>query len=104
MKKKSFYILWAVIIFNVVTSCRKDAQIITDPSAKLDFPIDTVQFDTVFTTVGSATQNFVIYNHHNQPINISSIRLANGAASNFRLNVDGSPGKTFTNVQIGPND
>jgi hypothetical protein len=103
-KKRSFYVLWAVIIFFVVTSCRKESQLITSASAKIAFSADTLMFDTVFTTVGSATQNFLIYNNHSQPINISSIRLAGGASSYFRLNVDGAPGKSFTNIQIGPKD
>ena len=104
MKNKSFYVLWLVIIINIVASCRKDSQVITSHSAEIAFNADTIMFDTVFTTVGSATQNFVIYNNHSQPINISSIQLATGANSYYRLNVDGSPGKSFTNVQIGPND
>ncbi len=104
MRNKSFYFLLSFIVFSVVSSCRKNAQVITDSSAKIAFSADTIMFDTVFTTVGSATQNFVIYNHNSQPINVSSIRLATGAGSYYRLNVDGSPGKSFTNVQIGPND
>lgn len=104
MQKKTFYILWAVIILNVVASCRKDDQVITDASAQLEFSTDSIQFDTVFTTVGSSTQSFIIYNRRSQPINISSITLGGGAASYYRLNVDGTPGKSFANVEVGPDD
>lgn len=61
-------------------------------------------FDTVFTTVGSSTEVFTVYNTEDKAILISSLRLANGQASDFRLNVDGLPGKSFTDVEIGPND
>ena len=43
---------------------------------------------------------FIIYNNNDQAINISSIRLAGGDASNYRLNIDGMPGRSFENVTI----
>jgi hypothetical protein len=61
-------------------------------------------FDTVFVTAGSATQEFTVHNPNNRPINISSIRLGNGSSSFFRLNVNGTPGNSFTDVEIGAND
>lgn len=78
----------------IFTSCKKD-ELITDPSAKIEFSKDTVLFDTVFTNVGSTTKGFRIYNKHNQPINISKIYLGTGSSSQYRINVDGyytSPG------------
>ena len=66
--------------------------LITDSSAQLTFSNDTILFDTVFTTVGTVTKNFKIINPHNQPINISSIDLASGTSSDYRINVDGIPG------------
>ncbi|MFM7054488.1 MAG: hypothetical protein ACKOX7_07090, partial [Bacteroidota bacterium] len=60
-----------------MTSCKKD-DILTDPSAKLEFSLDTVMFDTIFTSLGSTTQSLVIYNRNSRPLNISSVRLAGG--------------------------
>lgn len=76
----------------------------TDSSVKLDFSTDTVIFDTVFVSLGSTTKQLKIYNRNNRPIRISSIRLAGGAPSTFRLNVDGIPGKSFTDVEIPEKD
>src|SRR5688572_29450657 len=85
------------------SSCKKD-KLLTDSGASLGFSEDTVKFDTVFTTVGSATQVFTVINSYSQPLNISSIYLATGAASYFRLNVNGTPGRSFQDVEIGAKD
>ena len=87
----------------VAGSCRKKETFIEDASAKLTFSTDSVLFDTVFTTVGSSTRNFRIHNKNNQRIRISSIRLAD-PASPFFLNVDGEPGKSFSDIEIAPHD
>jgi hypothetical protein len=92
-----------VVLFFSFSSCKKD-EFLTDSNAKLEFSEDSILFDTVFATVGSATQVFTVHNTYNRPINISSLRLANGNASFYRLNVNGTPGKTFTDVEIGAKD
>ncbi len=75
-----------------------------DLNASLSFSTDTIMFDTVFTTIGSSTEYFMIYNNSNKPVLISRIYLASGAASNFRMNVDGLTGFYLQDVEIGPND
>jgi hypothetical protein len=97
-----YAVIIAALILSVY-SCRKD-EILTDTNATLRFSEDTIIFDTVFVTVGSATEVFKIYNDYDADINISSLRLATGNASRFRLNVDGMPGKIFSNVQIRAKD
>ena len=84
-------------------SCRKD-KLITSSGAKLGFSRDSVLFDTVFAQIGSTTKLFTVHNRNNGTINISSLRLARGSASFYRLNVDGLSGKSFTNVEIPAND
>ncbi len=97
----SFTALFLLVI--LVSSCKKD-DILTDSSAKLEFSEDTVMFDTVFTSLGSTTRQLKLYNRKDQPIRISSIRLAGGAASMYRLNVDGIAGKNFYDVEIPAKD
>ena len=70
------------------SSCQKE-HISSSPSLKLSFSTDTVLFDTVFTTVGSATRSFKVYNRNRSDISISSVRLAGGSSSAYRLNIDG---------------
>lgn len=70
----------------------------------ISFSTDTLTFDTVFTSIGSFTNSFKIYNNQNQPIVLSEIKLAGGQASPFRMNVDGLPGKEFHDIEIAAND
>ena len=61
---------------------------------------DTVFLDTIFTNIGSATYNLKVYNRGNDDITIPAISLERGLDSNYRLNVDGIPGKDFENIDI----
>ena len=106
MKSIKFEIVGLVIFLMMVitfSNCKKD-NVTTNPSAKLNFSADTVTFDTVFTTVGSSTQWLMVYNKNNQKINISSISLAKGASSYFRLNINGGSSRSLNNVTIEAND
>jgi hypothetical protein len=94
-------LLWCAGMF--LNSCRKDV-FNTDPSFTLSFSRDTVMFDTVFTTQGSAVRRFRVFNTSNKRIKINSVSIAGGEASNFRLNVNGVPGKSFADVVIEPRD
>lgn len=82
-----------------VSSCRKDFS--TIPSfGNLEFSKDTVFLDTIFANIGSSTYNLKIYNRGNNAITIPRIQLERGSASNYRLNVDGIPGKEFNDIDI----
>lgn len=70
----------------------------------LEFSTDSVKFDTVFTTVGSATHVLKVYNKENAYVNIQNVRLVNDANHSYRINVDGIPGDAHTDVEIGPKD
>lgn len=83
----------------VWSSCRNDFETVAS-TGNLEFSKDTVYLDTVFSNIGSSTYNLKVYNRSNEDINIPVVRLAEGEASNYRLNVDGMPGKVFENVQI----
>jgi hypothetical protein len=67
---------------------------------QLEFSKDTVFLDTIFSNIGSATYNLKVYNRGNQDITIPTIVLEKGLSSNYRLNVDGIPGKDFQNIDI----
>lgn len=85
------------------SSCKKD-KITTDNKARVQFSQDSVLFDTVFTSIGSSTRNIRVRNKNSQRINISSITLRGGTASAFIVNVDGSKGTQFQNIEIAAND
>jgi len=86
-------------------SCQKDWVFTTSAEDKLTFSTDTLRFDTVFTQIGSSTRILKIYNPSKAAINISSLYLAAGADSKFRINVDGIPGtKPLKDIPIYPQD
>lgn len=115
MKKFFPMIMVALVLFS---ACRKSSIISDDPSYKLAFSVDTVMFDTVFTSLGSSTHQLKIYNNYPEDLSISEMRLMGGEASHFKINLDGEAGVefrdkvipakdslfTFLKVTIDPND
>lgn len=73
-----------------------------EPNVQVDFitSVDTLRFDTVFTSIGSATRSIVVRNPTSTNIIITSIALDRGSESMFRLNVDGTPGNTISDIPI----
>ncbi|MBA3647664.1 MAG: hypothetical protein H0W62_03795 [Chitinophagales bacterium] len=99
-----FFFLCVLIAFGCIfSSCRKDL-VTSNPSDQLSFSIDTLTFDTVFTSVGSATRYFKVINSNNKKIKVSNIRLINGSSSYFRLNIDGRQVDEISNVEIPAKD
>ena len=94
------FVLSAIII--LTTGCKKNQFLTTGGS--ISFNVDSVSFDTVFTTVGSVTQQFLIKNENNKWITLSNIKLQSGNSSMFRMNIDGVPTKDMSNIDIAPND
>ena len=88
----------------LVSSCKKEHSLTNDSSCKLAFSVDTVMFDTVFTTLGSATHQLKVYNNYKEDLKISEIRLIGGNVSRFRINVDGVSGSEFRDKVIPAND
>ena len=85
-------------------ACKKNNQINPDASLKLSFSTDTLLFDTVFTSLGSATHQLRIYNPNSDDLKISSIRLLGGESSPYRLNLDGENNIEFYDKIIPAND
>ncbi len=96
---RALYSVPILILCILIGSCRKDFKTIPSFGA-LKFSKDTVFLDTIFSTIGSATYNLKVYNTSANDITIPEIKLENGIGSNYRLNVDGIPGKDFENIEI----
>jgi hypothetical protein len=97
---------WAFYLFIILLAtnffaCKDDFEnYSSNPQDLLSFSIDTLSFDTVLTTVNSPVFAFRVYNKNLKPLLISSIRLAEGMNSDFKINVDGMAGSSFENVEI----
>jgi hypothetical protein len=87
----------------IVCSCKKDSFIISS-QAQLGLSADSLTFDTVFTSVGSITKSFKIFNLNNQKLKLSKVKLAGGASSSFKINVDGTAATEVDNIDIAAND
>ncbi|WP_233726865.1 hypothetical protein [Maribacter cobaltidurans] len=95
-----------VILFILVlwgSSCRKDFEFASS-NGHLSFSKDTVYLDTVFKGIGSSTYSLKVYNTTKDDILIPSIKLRNGADSQYRLNVDGKAGKYFEDIPLYAED
>ena len=92
-----------VVSFIVFSSCQKES-LDTTSKFPLKFSTDTLTFDTVFQTLGSATRSFRIYNRSSNTLIISRAFLSRGTNSQFRFNIDGLPGTQAEKIRILPND
>ncbi|MFT4203812.1 MAG: hypothetical protein QM610_07840 [Chitinophagaceae bacterium] len=95
-------ILTVCLLFAVFFSCKKDDY--GDSSDVLLVVTDSVKFDTVFTSQGSATRYFKIFNYDQQRLHLDLVRLAGGSASSFQVNVNGIAGTEFSNIDIDGGD
>ncbi|MDE6682501.1 MAG: hypothetical protein K2J87_03650 [Muribaculaceae bacterium] len=86
----------------ILSSCISDA-VSTSSSDTLSFSRDTVNFDTVFTDLGTPTARLIVFNRNKKGVEISSIRLRRDDA-NFAIHVDGRSGKVFNDVEIRGKD
>lgn len=101
--KHTFFVTALMSLFCIaMLSCEKK-QMLTS-GGELRFSADTLLFDTVFTSLGSATYKIKIYNPQNQPVTISSVRLEKGDKSPFKLNVNGIPGNNVADQELAAND
>jgi hypothetical protein len=101
MKKWLSIFLGISLLYSL--SCTKE-DFVRNKEAQVRFTTDTLFFDTVFTSVGSITKGFKIVNENEGKLLLSNVRLMGGAASAYKINVDGAPGDNFNNVEIDTKD
>ncbi len=100
LKRALLLVIVAALVFS---SCRKDI-ISNDPGIKLEFSNDSIIFDTVFTTIGSATHTLMVYNPSASKIKISQVFIEQGQSSPFRLNLDGEPLYNLKDIELAGGD
>ncbi|HYJ38165.1 MAG TPA: hypothetical protein VEV87_06090, partial [Chitinophagaceae bacterium] len=97
-------IIWLTVLnAYLLIACKKEG-FIESPDANLGLSADSLFFDTVFTTAGSVTQFFKIYNDNSQKLRIAAVTLAGGSNSAFKINVDGTVGPQVSDLEIDAND
>lgn len=96
MKNTIIFSLLICGLLASLTQCKKDPI----NGIGISFSTDTLTFDTVFTTLGSTTHSFKVYNKTSQDITIDNIKLMGLQGSQYRINVDGISGTNFNNVEV----
>ena len=95
-----------IIIIIITLGCKKDQNILNNSinNNALSFSVDTLLFDTVFTTIGSITRYLKVYNNLSEDVNIDFISLSQGDNSAFKLNIDGEASHTVQNTLLRNGD
>lgn len=96
-------ILLVLAAITGVWGCERD-YLFRGGSEGLYFSTDTVMFDTIFTSIGSTTQHFRVYNPYGTDLTIDAIALAGGEDSNFRLNINGFPENSLNDMPMQAGD
>ncbi|MBS1782133.1 MAG: hypothetical protein JSS78_03620 [Bacteroidetes bacterium] len=89
-------------IIALSSACKKDQFL--SSGGEVRFSTDTLNFDTVFTSLGSFTLPVKIVNPQGQRIVLQSVRLNGGNVSYFHLNINGISGNNLSNVELAAHD
>lgn len=92
---------WALL---TALACNRDDISFEHPTQNLRFSADTVFLDTIYNQVRSETYAVKVYNNEDHDILIPKIFLGKGSASPYRINVDGKPGSTFSDIPLRKKD
>ena len=74
--KKLHLIALIIVLTSWLFACNKNT-LLTDLNSAVSLSTDTLRFDTVFTTAGSVTKTFKIFNPLNTSINIKTFYTFN---------------------------
>lgn len=96
--------LSAASLFCALNSCDSINDFSDNPDYRLSFSVDTLSFDTIFSSIGSTTKHFMVYNTNDEALRIEKIELANPSKSGFRINMDGRKGVQFSDIDIWKKD
>ncbi|MCS6823592.1 MAG: hypothetical protein NZ529_04790 [Cytophagaceae bacterium] len=100
---KYLYIVFALCI--AITSCnRKKDKLTSDPNALLSFSANKILFDTLFTSTGSVTKRLKVFNKNKNAVCITSVQLAGGSNSHFKIIVNGKSSSTFSDLILAGGD
>ena len=104
--KRIFYVLIGVLL---MVACEDDEKFSSGSGMRLDFEMDTLKMDTVFSGTPSSTYSFWVHNRHDTGLRLATVKLKRGNQTGYRVNVDGiyldnSNGSQTSNVEIRRND
>lgn len=109
MMKRIFYFAINILFILGLISCNENDTFSTSTGNKFTFSTDTLRMDTVFSTVGSSTYKFWVFNYSDDGIRLSQVRLLHGNQTGLRVNVDGAyldntTGSLVNNIEVRKGD
>lgn len=87
--RRLFPITMVAAFIALMTACTDDGHFSTSSADFLSFSVDTLAFDTAFNNTTTPTQSLWVYNRTGHDLRLSSVHLAGGTSTGFRVNVDG---------------
>ncbi len=100
--RNSIFVLLAGLILLSIGSCQK--QLNYSQEDLVYFSVDTLHFDTAFTSTTTATRRVKLFNRSSKSVRVNRLYLDGGASSYFRLGIDAQTGYEATDVTILPYD
>ena len=88
MVRRLFFFIAMIAV--LMTACTDNDSFSSSTGNRLSFSEDTIRFDTLFSTIPSATQTFWVRNQSDDGIRIRTARLERSNQSGYRVNVDGT--------------
>ncbi|MEM6265261.1 MAG: right-handed parallel beta-helix repeat-containing protein [Bacteroidota bacterium] len=101
MKKWMVPALLAIIL-GVLAACERPGNFVEE--GDLSFSVDTVKFDTIFTTFQAPTERLIVTNNTQNNINISRVWLDAGSGSEFNLIINGLEINDLNDVELARDD
>lgn len=74
----------------ILTACSDDDTFSINSGDRLSFAVDTLSFDTIFSTVPTSTRSFWVHNNSGDGLRLARVSLEHGNQRGFRVNVDGN--------------
>lgn len=104
-KQVQYFLLGGVVFLFFFFACEPEEEKIKNiPGLLLEFSTDTIQFDTVITgaesEVRNITRRLLVYNPHDNAMDIQSISLAGGNASPYKLTINGVQASSVNNQTL----
>ncbi|MDH5397273.1 MAG: hypothetical protein OEX02_03955, partial [Cyclobacteriaceae bacterium] len=98
---KIFKLIFVVIVaLLAMMSCANNEDPFLFDHGYLSFSRDTVLFDTLFTSRGSITHRFKVYNPGNNTIHIDEVKVGKENNSPYTLTINGERGKKFQELEL----
>lgn len=101
--------LFLIVGVAMLVACSDDDTFSTNSGDRLSFAVDTLSFDTIFSSVPTSTQSFWVHNNSGDGLRISRVSLEHGNQRGFRVNVDGNyldntAGSLAQNIEVRKGD